>query len=47
MGLYSGGLIMGRIFASVISGAYICRGLFSEGLIFGVLRPLEFGGLRF
>ena len=31
MGLYLGGLIIGRIFASVISGAYFPRGLFFGG----------------
>ena len=38
MGLYSGGLIIGRIFASEIWGAYFREGLFLEGLIIGILR---------
>ena len=38
MGLYSGGLIIGRIFASEISGAYFREDLFLEGLIIGILR---------
>ena len=35
--IYSGGLIIGRIFASEIWGAYFREGLFLEGLI-GILR---------
>ena len=31
MGLYSGGLIIGKIFASEIWGAYFREGLFLEG----------------
>ena len=38
MGLYSGGLIIGRIFASEIWGAYFREGLFLGGLIIGILR---------
>ena len=42
MGLYSGGLIIGRIFASEIWGAYFREGLFSGGggggLIIGILQ---------
>ena len=38
MGLYSGGLTIGRIFASEIWGAYFREGLFLEGLIIGILR---------
>ena len=38
MGLHSGGLIIGRIFASEIWGAYFREGLFLEGLIIGILR---------
>ena len=41
MALYSGGLIIGRIFTSEIWGAYFLEGLFSEGLIIGVLRYLK------
>ena len=37
MGLYSGGLIIGRIFVSVIWGAYFWEGLFFGGLIIGIL----------
>ena len=37
MGLYSGGLIIGMIFASEIWGAYFREGLFLGGLIFGIL----------
>ena len=37
MGLYSGGLIIARIFASEIWGAYFWEGLFLEGLIIGIL----------
>ena len=39
MGLYSGGLIIGRIFASEIWGAYFREGLFLGGLIIG--RPVN------
>ena len=53
MGLYSGGLIIGRIFTSDIWGAYFreglfCGGLLSEfysislGLIIGILRYFVF-----
>ena len=38
MGLYSGGLIIGKIFASEIWGAYFREGLFLGGLIIGILR---------
>ena len=42
MGFYSGGLIIGMIFASVIGGggggACFRKGLFLEGLIIGILR---------
>ena len=41
MGLYSGGLIIGRIFASGIWGAYFREGLFLGELIIGILRYLE------
>ena len=37
MRLYSGGLVIGRIFASEIEGAYFREGLFLEGLIIGIL----------
>ena len=37
MGLYSGGLIIGRILASEILGAYFWEGLFPEGLIIRIL----------
>ena len=40
MGLYSGGLIIGRIFESEIWGAYFRKGLFFGGLIIGMLRYL-------
>ena len=48
MGLYSGGLIIGRIFASEIWGAYFREGLYfffffgggGGGLIIGILRVL-------
>ena len=44
MGLYSGGLIIGRIFASEIWGAYFREGLFLRekggGAIIGILRWL-------
>ena len=38
MGLYSGGPIIGRIFASEIWWAYFREGLFLGGLIIGILR---------
>ena len=38
MGLYSGWLIIGGIFASGIWGAYFWEGLFLGGLIIGILR---------
>ena len=45
MGLYLGGLIIGRIFASEIWGAYFREGLFfffrgggGGGLVIGILR---------
>ena len=38
MGLYSGGLIIGRIFASEILGGLFREGLFLGGLIMGILR---------
>ena len=45
MGLYSGGLIIGRIFASEIWGAYFREGLFGGGggggLIIGILRYIS------
>ena len=37
MGLYSGGLIIRRIFTSEIRGAYFREGLFLGGLIIGIL----------
>ena len=40
MGLYSGGLIIGRIFASETWEAYFREGLFLGGLIIGMLRYL-------
>ena len=42
MGLYTGGLIIGRIFASEIWGAYFREGLYlgGGGLIIGILRYL-------
>ena len=40
MGLYTGGLIIGRIFASEIWGAYFREGLLLEGYL-----RLRFGGL--
>ena len=47
MGLCSGGLIIGRIFASEIGGGgggglTFLEGLFLEGLIIGILRYLCF-----
>ena len=41
MGLYSGGFIIGRIFASEIWGPYYQEGLFLGGLIIGILRYLK------
>ena len=41
MGLYSGGLIIGRIFASEICGAYFREGLFLGKLIIGNLRYMN------
>ena len=38
MGLYSSGLIIGRIFVSKIWGAYFQEGLFLEELIIGILQ---------
>ena len=38
MGLYSGGLIIGRIFVSKIWGAYFREGLFLGALIIRILR---------
>ena len=38
MGLYPGGLIIGRIFAFEIWRAYVRESLFSEGLVIGILR---------
>ena len=43
MGLYSGGLIIGRIFASEIWGVYFREGLFLGGLIIGILLYISFG----
>ena len=40
MGLFSGGLIIGRIFASEIWGAYFQEGLFLGWLIIRILRYL-------
>ena len=37
-GLYLEGRFNGRFFALRVWGAYIWRGLFMEGLIFGILR---------
>ena len=48
MGLYSGGFIIGRIFASEIWGAYSWEGFFfggggggGRGLIIGILRYMD------
>ena len=38
MGLYSVRLIIGKIFASEILGAYLWKGLFLEVLFIGILR---------
>ena len=38
MGLYSGGLIIKRIFAPESLGVYFREGLFLEGLIIGIFR---------
>ena len=43
MGLYSGGFIIGRIFASEIWGAYFQEDLFLRGLIIGILRYMGKG----
>ena len=37
-GLYMEGRFNGRLFALQVWGAYIWRGLYMEGLIFGILR---------
>ena len=37
-GLYSEGRFNGRFFALRVWGAYIWKGLYMEGLIFGILR---------
>ena len=37
-GLYSEGRFNGGFFVSPVRGAYIWRGLYLEGLIFGILR---------
>ena len=37
-GLYMEGRFNGRFFALQVWGAYISRGLYMEGLIFGILR---------
>ena len=37
-GLYLEGRFNGGFFALPVKGAYICRGLYMEGLIFGILR---------
>ena len=42
MGLYSGGLIIGRIFVSEIWGAYFREGLFLGELIIGSLRHIYY-----
>ena len=45
MGLYLGGLIIGRIFASEImgrGGAYVREDVFSKGLIIGILRFFKY-----
>ena len=39
-GLIFGGAINGGVFALPVWGAYIWRGLYREGLIFGILRYL-------
>ena len=39
-GLYLEGRFNGGFFASPVWGAYIWRGLYMEGLIFGILRYL-------
>ena len=44
MDLYSGGLIIGRIFASEICGAYFREGLFLGVLIIGIVRYLTMLG---
>ena len=40
-GLYLKGRFNGRFFALPVWGAYIWRGLYMEGLIFGILRYIE------
>ena len=47
MGLYSGGLIIGRIFASKIWGAYFRQGVFLGELIIGIFRTLRYLTLRY
>ena len=42
-GLYSEGRFNGGFFALPVWGAYIWRGLYMEGLIFGILRYLKMG----
>ena len=46
MGLYTGGLIIGRILASEIWGAYFREGLLMAGLIIGILRCLLTRNMR-
>ena len=48
MGLCSGGLIIGRIFASVIWEAYFCGGLLSEfyGILFHCFILFSCGGIH-
>ena len=46
MGLYTGGLIIGRILASEIWGAYFREDLFLAGLIIGILRYLLTRNMR-
>ena len=43
MGLLTGGLIFGKIFALRIRGAYLQGGLFSGGTINGILRYRKHG----
>ena len=45
MGLYLGGLIIGRIFVSEIWGAYFLEGLFLGGLIIRILQYIDEQGL--
>ena len=42
-GLYLEGQFNGGFFALRVWGAYIWRGLYMEGLIFGILRYLKMG----